>query len=94
MENSNFVFDSVIIKEESGFSSLCLNIDVASEGESIEEAKKNLKEAVTLYLETSIENNLPILRPIPNDDNPLIYRSKDIVEKFLLKADVNIFVYA
>lgn len=94
MENSNFVFDALVIKEDEGYSSLCLNIDVASEGDTIEDAKKNLNEAVTLYLEATIENNLPVIRPVPEDENPLNLRDKDVVEKFLLKVDllVNIHV--
>ncbi len=93
MENSNFVFDALIIKETEGYSSLCLNIDVASEGDTIEEAKKNLYEAVTLYLETTIENNLPVIRHVPEEENPLILREKDIIEKFLLKIDLHVSIY-
>lgn len=93
MENSNFVFDALIIKETEGYSSLCLNIDVASEGDTIEEAKKNLYEAVTLYLETTIENNLPVIRHVPEEENPLILREKDIIEKFLLKIDLHESIY-
>ena len=35
-----FVFTGFIIKEPEGFSSLCLEVDVDSQGETIEEAKK------------------------------------------------------
>ena len=39
-------------------------LNVASQGETVEEAKKNIIEAVTLYLETAIESNLPIIRSV------------------------------
>jgi len=55
----------VVVQEEEGFSSLCLELDVASQGETIEQAGDMLLEAVTLYLETAVESNLPYLRPVP-----------------------------
>ena len=57
MENINFEFESIIIKEYAGYSSLCLDLDVASQGETIEEAKNMLIEAVEGYLEVCIENS-------------------------------------
>ncbi len=56
MEKTLFVFTGAVIKEDKGYSSLCLELDVASQGDTIKEAKHNLLEAVTLYLETAIEN--------------------------------------
>ena len=41
----------VIEKENDWYVALCPEIDVASQGKTIEEAKANLKEAVGLYLE-------------------------------------------
>ena len=43
--------DIVITKEGALFSSWCPQLDIASSGKTIEEARKNLKEAVELYLE-------------------------------------------
>ncbi len=62
MDNLKFVYIGIIIKEEEGYSALCPELDVASEGETIREAKLNLFEAVTLYIETAIESNLPLNR--------------------------------
>jgi len=42
---------AVIHKEPGGFVSLCPELDIASQGDSIEEAKANLKEAVELFYE-------------------------------------------
>ena len=44
-------FSSVITKEERLFVASCPELDIASQGETIEEALNNLKEAIELYLE-------------------------------------------
>jgi predicted RNase H-like HicB family nuclease len=43
--------DYVVWKEDKYFVSRCINVEVSSFGETIEEAISNLKEAVELYLE-------------------------------------------
>lgn len=42
---------AVLIREDDGFVALCPEVDVASQGNSIEDAKKNLREAVELFFE-------------------------------------------
>lgn len=42
---------AVLIREGDGFVALCPEIDVASQGNSVEEAKANLREAVELFFE-------------------------------------------
>ncbi len=44
-------FAAVITKEETLYVALCPELDVASQGETIEEALGNLKEAIELYLD-------------------------------------------
>ena len=44
-------FDVVITKEGEQYSSWCPQVDIASCGDTIEEAKENLKEAIELYME-------------------------------------------
>ena len=45
-----------LIQKENGlYSALCLELDVASQGKTVSEAKKNLQEAVEVYLEDVIE---------------------------------------
>ncbi|MFH1327656.1 MAG: type II toxin-antitoxin system HicB family antitoxin [Candidatus Bathyarchaeota archaeon] len=44
-------FTAIIRKGEKQFVALCPEVDVVSQGYTIEEAVENLKEAVTLYLE-------------------------------------------
>lgn len=42
---------AVLIREDEGFVALCPEIDVASQGDTVEEAKANLREAVELFFE-------------------------------------------
>lgn len=50
------IFAALIREEpEGGYSVLCPELGVASQGETIEEAKKNIVEAVELYLESAKE---------------------------------------
>ena len=42
---------AVLIQEDDGFVALCPEVDVASQGDTVEEAKKNLREAVELFFE-------------------------------------------
>jgi predicted RNase H-like HicB family nuclease len=44
---------AIIEREDDGFVSLCPELDVASQGASIEEARTNLIEALTLFFETA-----------------------------------------
>ena len=44
---------AVLEREGDGFVSLCPEIDVASQGDSVEDALANLREAVELFLEVA-----------------------------------------
>ena len=44
---------AIIEREDDGFVALCPELDIASEGASIEEARNNLIEALTLFFETA-----------------------------------------
>ena len=44
-------FSAIIEKEENWYVSLCPELDVASQGKTVEAALANLREAVELYLE-------------------------------------------
>jgi predicted RNase H-like HicB family nuclease len=50
---SSHQFTAIIQREGDGFVSLCPEVDVASQGDTIEEARTNLLEAVELLLETA-----------------------------------------
>ena len=44
---------AIIEREGTGYVALCPELDVASQGDSVEQARTNLKEAVGLFLETA-----------------------------------------
>ena len=44
---------AIIEREDDGFIALCPEFDIASQGTSIEEARTNLVEALTLFFETA-----------------------------------------
>ncbi len=44
---------AIIEREESGYVSLCPEFDIASQGNTIEEARQNLREAIELFFETA-----------------------------------------
>ena len=53
MDKMMRMFTAVIEREGDGYVALCQELDIASQGDSIEQARKNLTEAVTLFLETA-----------------------------------------
>jgi len=89
-----FNFTGVIVKEDQGYSALCLELDVASQGNSPEEAKAMLLEAVTLHLEGAFEDGLPYLRPVPPKADPRQTNPDQVVETFLFKVEVAVHAYA
>lgn len=52
-------FTAVINKEENWYVAHCVELDVVSQGKTIEEAQANLKEAVELYLENFEQDDSP-----------------------------------
>ena len=52
-------FTAVINKEENWYVAHCAELDVVSQGKTIEEAQINLKEAVELYLESFDQEDYP-----------------------------------
>jgi predicted RNase H-like HicB family nuclease len=44
-------YTAIVEREGDGYVSLCPELDVASQGQTVEEAVANLKEAVELFLE-------------------------------------------
>jgi len=44
---------AIIEREDDGFVALCPEVDVASQGSTIEEARANLVEALTLFFEVA-----------------------------------------
>ena len=51
-------FTAIIEKEGDGYVSLCPEIDVASQGNTIEEARNHLQEAIELFFEYASEEEI------------------------------------
>jgi predicted RNase H-like HicB family nuclease len=49
---------AIIEREGGGFVSLCPELDIASQGDTVEEAKLNLTEAIELFLETADKSEI------------------------------------
>ena len=69
---------------EDVYVALCLELDIASQGSSIETAKANLREAVELFLETASSSELERRLPARTEDAEVFttqlevaYRSKE-----------------
>ncbi len=46
-------FTAIIEHEGDGYTALCPELDIASQGDSVEEARKNLIEAIEMFFETA-----------------------------------------
>ncbi|MBM3934758.1 MAG: type II toxin-antitoxin system HicB family antitoxin [SAR202 cluster bacterium] len=57
-------FSASVWKEEAQYVAQCLEVDVASQGESELEALNNLREALELYFEEPMPEAAPKLRTI------------------------------
>jgi predicted RNase H-like HicB family nuclease len=49
---------AIIEREDDGFVALCPEFDIASQGASIEDARANLVEALTLFFETASQSEI------------------------------------
>ena len=55
-----YKFSVIIEREKNWYVSLCPSLEVASQGKTVEEAYKNLQQAVKLYLETADKSEIEI----------------------------------
>jgi len=55
MRGANMVrkLTAIIEREDDGFVALCPELDVASQGKTVDKARKNLQEALELFFETA-----------------------------------------
>lgn len=49
---------AIIEREGDGYVSLCPELDIASQGDTIEEARNNLREAIELFFEAASPNEI------------------------------------
>lgn len=52
-------YTAIVEKEGAGYVALCPELDVASQGDTVESATANLKEAVELFLECADPDEAP-----------------------------------
>ncbi len=65
-----YIFHGIIEKEEDVYCALCLELDIATEADTLEGAKKNLREAVEGYVKSVVrddEEDEFIPRPAPEE---------------------------
>ena len=51
-------FTAVIEREDNSYVALCPELDIASQGGTVEEARSNLKEAIELFFETASRSEI------------------------------------
>ena len=49
---------AIIEREGDGYVSLCPELDIASQGETIEDARNNLREAIELFFKTASKDEI------------------------------------
>ena len=67
------LFSAIIKKDGDWYVARCIEVDVTSQGKTIEESKANLKEAIELYMESFGEEIPPI-----EEEQDIIYTRMDV----------------
>lgn len=65
---SDYIFHGIIERDGDVYCALCLELDIATEADTLEDAKKNLRDAVEGYIESVVsdgEEDEFIPRPVP-----------------------------
>lgn len=55
---NRYQLTAIIEKEDNGYVSLCPELDIASQGETVEDARLNLLEALQLFFESASESEI------------------------------------
>ena len=58
MMQKKYQFTAVIEREDNMYVALCPELDIASQGETVEKARVNLKEAIELFFETASQQEI------------------------------------
>jgi predicted RNase H-like HicB family nuclease len=67
------LFSALIKKDGNWYVARCMDVDVTSQGKTVEEAKANLKEAIELYME-SFGNDIAVMEA----EQDIIYTRLDV----------------
>ena len=89
-ERALYPFTFIFKQEDTEWCALACEVDVASCGSSLDEAREGLKEAVELYLSYMIEHGLrdEVARPVPQDALAELCQGKHIVEYHAAIAEI------
>jgi len=60
-------FIAIIEREDDGWVALCPELDIASQGDTVKEARTNLQEALELFFETASGEEIARRRAWPSD---------------------------
>lgn len=55
---------AIIERESDGYVALCPELDIASQGDTIQQARENLREALELFFEVASEEEISKLSPV------------------------------
>ncbi|MDD4888687.1 MAG: type II toxin-antitoxin system HicB family antitoxin [Phycisphaerae bacterium] len=58
MKKKGRSFTKVVRRESDGWVAVCTEVDVASQGDTAEDARENLREAVRLFLEAASKSEI------------------------------------
>ena len=72
-------FTAIIEREGDGYISLCPELDIASQGDTIEEARQNLQEALELFYEVADPEEIRQRLHNPSVHHPPIWPSTNVV---------------
>ena len=74
-------------KEDDGFVATCIELDIVSQGDTIEEASKNLDEAVLCYLNTL--ENLGIREEVFKEKNIILHKYPKTSDNTAINIPIN-----
>jgi len=67
----NYRLTAILQRKDDMYVALCPELDIAGQGEIIEEAKSNLKEVITFFLECASESEMKYRLPDDIDISPI-----------------------
>lgn len=76
---------SIIEREGDGYVSRCPQFDIASQGDSIEQARDNLREALTIFFETASDDEVQHRR---QEDTFVAFHHKRPEDTFVTQVEV------
>lgn len=94
MEKDAILNVSIREEKEGGYSIICTDLDIASQGETINEAISNIKEAIELYMESAEELGImdEILEKLGLREEDI--REKSFITSRILRTEIPIKITA